>query len=90
MEIDEEKVEHRTLGWRNDCFFNFELNEDIISIINKDGDKSKFSVGKASKQPNVDTKVGIINEIPSRHHYSEASYYYNPHGSCFRDFSNIG
>ena len=44
----------------------------ILSIIIKDGDKSKFSAGKASKQPNVDIKVGVINEIPSRHHYSEA------------------
>ena len=72
MEIDEEGVEFRILGGGNDRFFNFELNEDIISIIVKDGDKSKFSVGKASKQPNVDIKVGVINEIPSRHHYSEA------------------
>ena len=72
MEIDEEGVETRILVGGNNSFFNFELNEDIISIIIKDGDKSKFSVGKASKQPHVDIKVGVINEIPSRHHYSEA------------------
>ena len=48
----------------------------MISIIIKDGDKSKISVGKASKQPNVDIKVSIINGIPSRHRYSEAPYYY--------------
>ena len=76
MEIDEEGVEHRILGWGNDRFFNCELNEDMISIIIKDGDKSKFSVEKASKQPNADIKVGVINGIPSGHHYSEAPYYY--------------
>jgi hypothetical protein len=48
----------------------------MISIIIKDGDKSKFSVEKASKQPNADIKVGVINGIPSGHHYSEAPYYY--------------
>ena len=48
----------------------------MISIIIKDGDKSKISVGKASKQPNEDIKVGVINGIPSRHRYSEASYFY--------------
>ena len=48
----------------------------MISIIIKDGDKSKFSVEKASKQPNADIKVGVINGIPSEHHYSEAPYYY--------------
>jgi len=37
----------------------------MISIIIKDGDKSKISVGKASKQPNADIKVGVINGIPS-------------------------
>ena len=76
LEIDEEGVEHRILGWGNDRFFNCELNEDMISIIIKDGDKSKFSVEKASKQPNADIKVGVINGIPSGHHYSEAPYYY--------------
>ena len=37
----------------------------MISIIIKDGDKSKISVGKASKQPNADIQVDVINGIPS-------------------------
>ena len=76
LETDENGEEHRILGWGNVRFFNCELNEDMISIKIKDGDKSKLSVEKASKKANADIKVGVINGIPSGHQYTEAPYYY--------------
>ena len=76
LEIDEEGVEHRILGWGNVRFFNCELNEDMISIIIKDGDNSKFSVEKASDKANADIKVGVIKNLPGGHQYTEAPYYY--------------
>ena len=76
IEVDEEGVEHRILGWGNVRFFNCELNEDMISIKIKDGDESKFSVEKASDMANADIKVGVINGLPSGHQYTEAPYYY--------------
>ena len=76
LEIDEEGVEHRILGWGNVRFFNCELNEDMISIMIKDGDKSKLSVEKASDKANADIKVGVIKNLPKGHQYTEAPYYY--------------
>ena len=76
LEIDEDGVEHRILGWGNVRFFNCELNEDMISITIKDGDKSKFSVETASKKANADIKVGVIKGLPNGHQYTEAPYYY--------------
>ena len=76
IEVDEEGVEHRILGWGNTRFFNCELNEDMISIKIKDGNPSKLSVELASKQPNADIKLGVINGLPKGHFYTEAPYYY--------------
>ena len=76
IEKDEKKIEHRILGWGNVRFFNCELNEDMISIMNKDGDESRLSVEKASDKPNADIKVGVIKGLPSGHQYTEAPYYY--------------
>ena len=76
IEKDEKKIEHRILGWGNVRFFNCELNKDMISIMNKDGDESRLSVEKASDMPNADIKVGVIKGLPSGHQYTEAPYYY--------------
>ena len=76
IETDEKGVEHRILGWGNVRFFNCELNEDMISIKDKDGDPNRLSCEKASKQPNADIKVGVINGLPQGHQYTEAPYYY--------------
>ena len=76
IETDEKGVEHRILGWGNVRFFNCELNEDMISIKDKDGDPSRISCEKASKQANADIKVGVINGLPQGHQYTEAPYYY--------------
>ena len=42
IEVDEEGVEHRILGWGNVRFINCELNEDMISIKIKDGVNLNF------------------------------------------------
>ena len=76
LETDENGVEHRILGWGNVRIFNCELNEDMISIKIKDGDKSKLSVEKASTKPNADIKLGVIKGLPAGHQYTEAPYYY--------------
>ena len=76
IETDEEGVEHRILGWGNVRFFNCELNEDMISIKDKDGDESTISCEKADSQQDADIKVGVINGMPSGHQYTEAPYYY--------------
>ena len=76
IEVDEQGEEHRILGWGNVRFFNCELNEDMISIKIKDGDKSRLSVEKASDKANADIKVGVIKGLPSGHQYTEAPYYY--------------
>ena len=76
LEVDEQGVEHRILGWGNTRFFNCELNKDMISIMMKDGDDSKISVEKASDKADADIKVGVIKGLPNGHQYTEAPYYY--------------
>ena len=76
VETDENGVEHRILEWGNVHIFNCELNEDMISIKIKDGDKSKLSVEKASTKPNADIKLGVIKGLTAGHQYIEAPYYY--------------
>ena len=76
LEKDEQGIEHRILGWGNVRIFNCELNEDMISITIKDGDKSKLSVEFASNKPNADIKLGVIKGLPAGHQYTEAPYYY--------------
>lgn len=76
IETDEKGVEHRILGWGNVRFFNCELNDDMISIVDKDGDESKLSVEKASDKKDADIKVGVIKGMPSGHQFTEAPYYY--------------
>ena len=76
IEKDENGVEHRILGWGNVRFFNCELNEDMISIKDQDGDEDKLSVEKASDKKNADIKVGVIKGMPAGHQFTEAPYYY--------------
>lgn len=76
IEKDEKGVEHRILGWGNVRFFNCELNQDMISIKDQDGDEDKLSVEKTSDKKNADIKVGVINGMPSGHQFTEAPYYY--------------
>ena len=48
----------------------------MISIKDKDGDPNRLSCEKASKQPNADIKVGVINGLPEGLQYTEVPYYY--------------
>lgn len=59
--------EHRVLGWGNTRFFNAELNEDMISIKDQNGD------GQITL--NDDIKVGTINGM-NGHGFTEAPYYF--------------
>ncbi len=76
IETDEEGVEHRILGWGNVRFFNCELNEDMISIMDQDGDEDTITCETAEDDSDADIKVGVINGMPSGHQYTEAPYYY--------------
>lgn len=77
IETDEDGVEHRILGWGNVRFFNCELEEDMITIVDKDGDADTLTVETAADDPDADIKVGLINGMPSGHQYTEAPYYYS-------------
>lgn len=72
IEEDEKGVEHRYLGWGNTRFFVCELNEDMISIKDQDGNQEKLSVGEGKGH---DIVVGKINNLEG-HTFTEAPYYY--------------
>lgn len=79
IETDENGVEHRILGWGNSRFFNCELNEDMISIKDRDGDPSKITCELAKDMPNADIKVGVLKNHPKANGnggFTEAPYYY--------------
>lgn len=74
IETDDKGVEHRVLGWGNTRFFNCELNEDMISVKDKDGAEA-LSAKKASEKADADIKVGVISGL-GNHTFTEAPYYY--------------
>lgn len=81
IETDENGEEHRYLGWGNNRFFVCELNEDMISIKDQDGDPNKLSVGY---EKGNDIVIGKMNGIEifndqdkfDGHAFTEAPYYY--------------
>ena len=81
LETDENGEEHRYLGWGNNRFFICELNEDMISIKDQDGNPDNLSVGYGKGH---DIVIGKMNgkEIYSDadkfdgHSFTEAPYYY--------------
>lgn len=81
IEEDEQGVEHRYLGWGNNRFFVCELNEDMISIKDQDGDPNNLSVGYGKGH---DIVIGKMNGIEIHndqdkfegHSFTEAPYYY--------------
>ena len=84
IEKDEEGIEHRYLGWGNTRFFVCELNEDMISVKDRDGDPSRLSCGYAS-DGTFDIIVGKMdgNGVGREnkvwfdgHFFTEAPYYY--------------
>ena len=85
IETDEAGVEHRYLGWGNNRFFVCELNADMISIKDRDGDPNTLSVGYyyEGATPN-DIVVGQMDGMEifhdqdkfDGHAFTEAPYYY--------------
>lgn len=82
--------EHRVLAWGNNRFFNCELNEDMISIKDRDGDPDTLSCGYGSendiaigKVDGVDRKPGMNDSTATwtaddgrTYFYTEAPYYF--------------
>ncbi|CUX27374.1 family 43 glycosylhydrolase [Clostridium sp. C105KSO13] len=72
IEKDDDGAEHRYLGWGNTRFFICELNENMISIKDQDGNPDKLSVGFDKGH---DIVIGKINNFQG-HTFTEAPYYY--------------
>lgn len=82
--------EHRVLAWGNNRFFNCELNEDMISIKDRDGNPNNLSVGYGrsndiaiGKVNDVDRKPGMndsnsywVGDDGNHYFYTEAPYYF--------------
>ena len=89
IETGKDGQRHRYLGWGNTRFFVCELNEDMISVKDRDGNSSNLSVGFAD-DGTFDVVIGKINgngrsadgktwfggENNNEHFYTEAPYYY--------------
>lgn len=81
IETDEQGVEHRYLGWGNNRFFVCELNEDMISIKDQDGNADNLSVGYGKGNDIVIGKMNGIEVYNDKdkfegHSFTEAPYYY--------------
>lgn len=72
VDTDENGVEHRYLAWGNTRFFTCELNEDMISIKDRDGDPDSLSVEANGES---DIVVGRFNGMTG-HSFTEAPYFY--------------
>lgn len=76
VETDEKGEEHRYLGWGNSRFYICELNEDMISVKDYDGD-GQITYGKDIKM-----KMGLSS-------YTEAPWLYrrqNENGEYYGDY----
>lgn len=71
VDTDEDGTVHRYLAWGNTRFFTCELNEDMISIKDQDGNPDKLSVGYGKGN---DIVLGVFNGM--NHTYTEAPYLY--------------
>lgn len=76
VDTDEDGTEHRYLAWGNTRFFTCELNEDMISIKDQDGNPDKLSVGYGKGN---DIVLGVFNGM--NHTYTEAPYLYRQQDS---------
>lgn len=95
IETDENGEEHRYLMWGNNRFFVCELNEDMISVKDQDGDPDNLSV---SYHQGTDIVVGkmdgkeIYNDqvrFDDNHYFTEAPYLYRQQdedGNYFGDY----
>lgn len=83
IETDSDGVEHRYVGWGNSRFFIMEMEEDMVTIKDRDGDPNTLSCGYSSNYEGngegYDIVIGKINNMPKpegNDGYTEAPYYY--------------
>ncbi len=69
IETDEDGEEHRYLAWGNGMFFVCELNEDMISIKDVNGD-GKITNGKVAGEDDIITRTAGLDS------YTEAPWIY--------------
>ncbi len=69
IETDEDGVEHRYLAWGNGMFFVCELNEDMISVKDANGD-GKITNGKTPGEDDIITRTAGLDS------YTEAPWIY--------------
>ena len=69
IETDEDGVEHRYLAWGNGVFYVTELNEDMISVVDANGD-GKLSSGVTPGEDDIMMRLTGLDE------YTEAPWLY--------------
>jgi hypothetical protein len=82
IETDEDGVEHRYLAWGNGLFYVCELNEDMISIKDLNGD-GEITCGANS------TEADIVNQQSGLSNYTEAPWLYrrmDTEGNYYGDY----
>lgn len=82
IETDEDGVEHRYLAWGNGIFYVCELNEDMISVVDVNGD-GKITSGK------VEGEDDILARTTGLDSYTEAPWIYrrtDENGDYYGDY----
>ncbi len=82
IETDEDGVEHRYLAWGNGMFFVCELNEDMISVTDVNGD-DKITSGKVPGEDDVIIRTDGLES------YTEAPWIYrrsDENGNYYGDY----
>ncbi|MCR5690599.1 MAG: family 43 glycosylhydrolase [Eubacterium sp.] len=74
VDEDEDGVEHRYLGWGNSYFFICELNEDMTSVKDLNGD-GKITFGREQDGASRKTADIIQKDVRGKM-YTEAPYFY--------------
>ena len=82
IETDENGQEHRYLAWGNGAFYVCQLNEDMISITDVNGD-GKITCGKASEDDDIVIRTSGLDS------YTEAPWIYrksDENGKYYGDY----
>lgn len=82
IEEDEDGVEHRYLAWGNGLYYVCELNEDMISIKDQNGDGEITSGSSIEEADIVNMQTGLIS-------YTEAPWLYrrsDENGNYYGDY----
>ena len=83
IEYDEDGVEHRYLAWGNGQYYVCELNEDMVSIMDLNGD-GEITAG--SSADDADIISGLISNLSN---YTEGPYLYrrsDEYGNYYGDY----